>query len=333
MPLPAQFRTEQVRREPQTWNNCGPANLVQGLRALGVELKQASVAGWLKPNKNDANVSPWQMAHYINQFTETRAVVRHNGSLELLKRLVFAGFGVVIETGLYDHDDGSWLGHYLTVVGWDDLGDGRGGFLYGLDSLEDNGPSNLGVHEYYADLDERWKHFNRVFMVIYKTQNENMVRDILGTSWDDRQNAAEALGKATQEAQANPNDVFAWFNMGTNYVLLGQWQAAAVAYDRARSVSKGLPWRMLWYQFGPYIAYYKVGDYRTVLDLANAVLNRVKYVEETFYYRALAYAALGQRDAAVADLQYAAHFNPNFNPAQTALVQLQSGVSPVPEVL
>jgi tetratricopeptide (TPR) repeat protein len=189
------------------------------------------------------------------------------------------------------------------------------------------------VHEQYADLDERWKHFNRVYLVVYRPDDEWRVRDILGTAWDEAQNAQEALARAQQEAQLNPNDIFAWFNVGSSYVLLQQWQAAATAYDRARSTGKGLPWRMLWYQFGPYKAYYKVGDYKTMIELANAVIAQTRYVEETFYYRGLAYAATGVPDQAMADLQYAANFNPNFNPALTAIAQLQAGVKPVPETL
>jgi tetratricopeptide (TPR) repeat protein len=327
-PLPATFHVGNVSRVPQTWNNCGPANLVQALQLLGKNTSQADVAAWLKPNRLDANVSPWQIAAYTNQFTEYRAVVRANGNLQLLKRLAFAGFGVLIETGLYSPDDGQWEGHYLTVVGWND----PGGYMYGLDTLIDEGDPR-GIYENYADLDERWKHFNRVYIVLYEPRYENRVRDLLGTAWDATTNAEEALDMALAEAQRNPNDVFAWFNAGTNFVALGQWGQAAAHYDRARTTGSGLPWRMLWYQFGPFTAYYNVGDYQTVLDLANAVIRRIRYIEETFYYRGLASAALGLRDQATNDLRYAAGFNPNFAPAQTALVQLQSGINPVPEVL
>lgn len=331
-PLPAQFHIGLVEREAQLWNNCGPANLVQAYRVLGVQQKQTEsqtqVASWLKPNRNDANVSPWQLVAYTQQFTEMRAVARVNGNLHLLKRLVYAGFGVIIETGLYAPEDGSWEGHYITVVGWDD----PGGVMYGLDTFIKN-PDARGVREQYADLDERWKHFNRVFIVVYYPRDEARVRDILGTAWDTTQNAQEALNVALTEAQRNPNDVYAWFNAGSSFVLLGQWQQAAAHYDRARVTGRGLPWRMLWYQFGPYVAYYNVGDYRTVIDLATAVHNRVKYIEETYYYRGLAYAALGDLAQANTDLQYAARFNPNFAPAQTALQVLASGNSPMPEVL
>jgi len=332
VPLPVRYRRDGIGREPQAFNNCGPANLVQAMRMLNVNLTQTQTASWLKPNNNDANVSPWQMVTYVNQFTQIRGLMRHNGDLKLLKRLVYAGFGVIVETGLYDPKDKQWEGHYLTVIGWDDAVASGGGFLYGLDSyVESNDPN--GVHEYYYDVDERWKHFNRVYIVLYPPDRENQVRDILGTAADEVVNAQEALNKALTEAQLNPNDPFAWFNAGSSYVLLGQWQQAATAYDRARSAGPGLPWRMLWYQFGPYVAYYNVGDYKTVIDLATKTAQRVKYIEETNYFLGIAFAAMGQKTDALGFLQAAASFNPNFGPAQRALTQLQAGVIPAPEVL
>jgi tetratricopeptide (TPR) repeat protein len=332
-PLPASFHVGDVKSEKQGWNNCGPANLVQAMRVLGGDLTQQQAAEWLKPNTNDANVSPWQMAAYANQTPGVRALVRYNGSIDLLKRLIYGGFGVIMETGLYHPDDGQWLGHYTTAVGWDDVGVGKGGFLYGLDSFEYNGAEGKGVHEHYADLDERWKHFNRLYIVLYREEQEPLLRETLGTAFDARTNIEEALLMAIGEARRNPDDVFAWFNVGTGYTLLGDYASAAAAYDLSRSKGKGWPWRMLWYQFGPYKAYYKVGDYNTVIDLASAVAKRMPHLEETYYYRGLAYAAAGQPERAMTDLQQAARFNPNFPYAALALADLQAGRQPAPETL
>jgi Peptidase_C39 like family/Tetratricopeptide repeat len=333
LPLPVRYYVNNVQRVAQTWNNCGPANLVQALYVLGQRTDQATTAAYLKPNTNDSNVSPWQIVNYVNKFTDKRAVARVSGRLDLIKRLLYAGFPVILETGLYDHDDGSWLGHYVTIVGWDDLGEGQGGFFYGLDTYENNGPDGKGAREFYGDLDERWKHFNRVYIVIYPPGQENLVTEILGTAWDERVNLDEAAARAFAEAQQNPNDPFAWFNLGSSYVGLGRYDEAAVAYDRARSAGNGLPWRMLWYQFGPFKAYHAVREYTIVRDLANAVIGRTRTIEETFYYRGISYSALGVRDQALADLEYAVKLNGNLLAAQTALSQLQSGTQPVPEIL
>ena len=47
-------------------------------------------------------------------------------------------------------------------------------------------------------------------------------------------------------------------------------EEAAAAFDQARQI--GLPWRMLWYQFGPFEAYYETGRYDEVIALADATL-------------------------------------------------------------
>jgi tetratricopeptide (TPR) repeat protein len=150
---------------------------------------------------------------------------------------------------------------------------------------------------------------------------------LLGSNADEQQNWRNALEVARAEAVANPNDPFAWFNMGTNFVGLDMFAEAAVAYDQARNVGEGLPWRMMWYQFGPFEAYMATGRYQDVIDLAQANLNDGggQYVEETYYYAGLARAGLGETDRAVLNLDGAISFNPNFTPAREAKARIQGG--------
>jgi hypothetical protein len=324
-PLPTTFQVQNVKWEAQGFNNCGPANMVQTLHILGTPATQSDVAAILKPNRNDANVSPWQLVEYTSQYTSFRAIARVNGDVDLLKRLVYAQMGVIIESGWYD-DNGDWEGHYLTILGWDD----NAQVMLTLDSLR-GGEYARGVAESYVTLDEQWKHFNRVFVVIYRPDQESKLRGILGDNWDANLNAQSAVQRALAETQLNPGDGFAWFNLGSSYTMINEYGAAAAAYDRSFNLQ--LPYRMMWYQFGPYKAYYEVGDYQQVVDLATTSLQTTKYIEETFYYRGLALAALGQMPAAQADLQTAADFNPRFSYAQTALLELNSGTRPAPQFL
>jgi tetratricopeptide (TPR) repeat protein len=80
---------------------------------------------------------------------------------------------------------------------------------------------------------------------------------------------------------------------------------------------------MLWYQFGPYEAYYKAGRYEDVILLADVTLEDRPYFEESYYYKGLALAALGDEEGARENLENAANFNPNFTPAVDALDTLQ----------
>jgi tetratricopeptide (TPR) repeat protein len=79
---------------------------------------------------------------------------------------------------------------------------------------------------------------------------------------------------------------------------------------------------MLWYQFGPYEAYYQVGRYDDVILLADVTLMDRPYFEESYYYRGLAKAALGEISQATSDLERAVKRNPNYAPAVEALAQL-----------
>jgi tetratricopeptide (TPR) repeat protein len=128
-----------------------------------------------------------------------------------------------------------------------------------------------------------------------------------------------ALAVALAEASEHPDDRYAWFNVGTNYVGLGQYEAAAQAYDRARTLK--LPYRMLWYQFGPFEAYFRIGRYQDVIDLANASLRSAENLEESYYYRALARRALGDEAAARQDLETALRYNPAYAAAAKALAR------------
>ncbi|MFN2134834.1 MAG: C39 family peptidase, partial [Candidatus Promineifilaceae bacterium] len=100
LPLPESHIIEGLVAVQQTFNNCGPANLTQVLNYYGDEITQADVAAYLKPNPEDRNVSPWQIADYVNEQTPGfNAIARSGGTLEMIKRFVAAGYPVVIEKG------------------------------------------------------------------------------------------------------------------------------------------------------------------------------------------------------------------------------------------
>jgi tetratricopeptide (TPR) repeat protein len=187
--------------------------------------------------------------------------------------------------------------------------------------------------EKYGDLDKYWQHFNRVYIVVYPPEREGELSAILGPDADSTANVQRALDKARSEAQGNPTNPYAWFNMGTNYVLLGQYQNAAKAYDVARNAGDGLPYRMLWYQFGPFAAYYKSGDYDTTLKLIAATFGTTSNVEELWYWRGMVRAAQGDHQQAMKDFDSAVRYNPNYQPAVDALAKVQSGAAPqVPQM-
>ena len=128
------------------------------------------------------------------------------------------------------------------------------------------------------------------------------------------------------EIEVDPQNGFAWFNLGTNLTRLGEmtgeaafYENGAAAFDQARLV--GVPPRIVWYQFRPYIAYMKVGRFQEMIDLADTVLETQggRNVEETYLYKGHALAFLGDGPGAIAAYEQALRLNENFYPAQWAL--------------
>ncbi|MHB8625113.1 MAG: C39 family peptidase [Aggregatilineales bacterium] len=328
VPLPPSVHLSGYSIIYQTWNNCGPANLAQVLNAYGLNTTQKATAAWLKPNELDGNVSPWQIVAYVNQFTPYHAMLRVNGSLTLLKRLLAAQFRPLIETGfeIPNNPKEGWMGHYLTPAGYDD---GQG-VIFGFDSYLGDGSDHQGRREAYNDLDTRWQQFNRTYIVVYPPEREGELRTLLGSDADPTQNEQGAVAQARRDASAAPNNPFAWFNLGSSYVLLHDFKDAATAYDQARNAGTGLPWRMLWYQFGPFSAYYHIGDYKTATILVQATLGTTTKIEELYYWRGLIEAAQNKTQDAIADWNAVIRFNPNYHFAADAIAAVQAGQAPTP---
>jgi hypothetical protein len=325
MPLPERVVLEGMGVVKQSFNNCGPANLTQLLNWYGSPITQEDVASYLKPNPEDRNVSPWQISDYVNeQMPGFKAITRSGGTLEMIQRFLAAGFPVVIEKG-YELPDSGWWGHYLTVYGYDnELQE-----LYSQDSYL--GPfDGSGRTDTYRDFLPFWQQFNNTFYVVYQPDQEETVKSLLGEEmFDDFKMWQKVAAMAEQETQERPDDVFSWYNLGTALTRMGgltgeqeYYQGGAQAFDKAREL--GLPPRMLWYQFEPYLAYLRTDRYQDIIDLANATLETQggRNVEETFWYKGHAQAYLGDVDGAIASYRQSLAVNENFYPAQISLDSL-----------
>nr|WP_290669162.1 C39 family peptidase [Ardenticatena sp.] len=96
-PLPAQVMLSGVRHEYQRWNNCGPVTIGMALSFFGRFDTQDQTAPTLKPNPDDKNVSPEELATYAKRIGFV-AHVGVAGDIALLKRLLTAQFPIIIET-------------------------------------------------------------------------------------------------------------------------------------------------------------------------------------------------------------------------------------------
>lgn len=324
-PLPEQTRFDSVVHHTQDWNNCGPATAAMALSVLDEQWVQWDTAQYLKPNVEDRNVTPDEIADFVNEQTDVRGIARVNGDLETLKQLLANGFPVIIEVGLEPQGEVAWLewyGHYLLAAGYDDASQEL--WVYdslvwdSINPLLANGPN--GRPYSYDELAQFWPQFNSAFVVMYDEAREDEVADILADDWDTELMWERTLSQTKRALLGNQDSAFTWFNLGTAYAETGDYSAAATAFDKAREI--GLPWRMLWYQFAPYEAYFEVGRYDDVVMLADITLDGRPFFEESFYWRGRAQLALGNEASGRADLVAANQFNLWFEPAATMLTDL-----------
>jgi hypothetical protein len=325
--IPGQAKLNGIRHEYQQFNNCAPANLSMVMSYWGWQGSQFDTRAYLRPSYaiDDKNVNPFEIVDFVQKHTEYEALWRVGGDLTLLKQLVAAGFPVLIEKGLHPHDD-AWLGHYQTISGYDDATSQ----FWVFDSYE--GPPEA-YRVPYDTIAQFWRHFNYVYIVVFPSEQAGEVHSILGAQSDPQANYRYAAELALQEAGSltGREQFFAWFNRGTNLLLLQDYASAAQAYDTAFALYAVLPleerpWRLLWYQDGPYVAYYQTGRYQDVINLAHTALVNVDkaVLEETYYWRGMAKEALGDRAGAIEDLTRAFTLNPNSTPAGEALQRLQA---------
>jgi tetratricopeptide (TPR) repeat protein len=320
-PIPDQVLLDGIRHEYQQFNNCGPANLSMALSYWGWDGNQSDTGSYLRYSTYDKNVMPKEMQSFVANNTNLQALTRVGGDLQTIKKLLAAGFPVVIEKG-YDPPDDDWMGHYLTLNGYDDI--------QGIFTAQDS----LIMPDFplpYDVVDQRWRDFNHVYLVVYPLNRAGELEKVIGPQIDPKANYEHAVQNSRQEIEelSGRDLYFAWFNLGSNLVALEDYSGAAAAYDQAFTLYPSIPederpWRVMWYQDGPYAAYYHEGRYEDVINLANTTFFALgEYtLEESFYWRGMAKLALDDYNGAVFDLKKVLELNPRFTPARIALDEL-----------
>jgi tetratricopeptide (TPR) repeat protein len=314
------------------WNYCAPANLTMALNFWGWKGNRDDVAKVVKPGENDPsksfvdrgrsdrNVLPHELEAFVNDHTEYRALSRLGGDVGLVKALVAAGFPPIVEKGYYEADyrgKVAWLGHYQFVTGYDDA---RGEVI-----VQDTWNDGPNFHIRYAAFIQGWRSFDFLFLVVYPPDREADLLDVLGSYADSQWSARHALERANQEVTTlqGIDSFFAWFSKGTSHVALQQYVDAATAYDQAFAIYNALgsdnnerPYRMMWYQTGPYWAYFYTRRYYDVVNLADTTLNdtgSTPTLEESLYWRGQARHALGDVAGAIDDVRRSVYYNKNFS--------------------
>ncbi len=318
-PLPASVQLPAPAYQAQTPNNCGPATLALYLRFYGWEGTQADISDQIKPVTADRNVNPDELLYYTHNWTGwLQSIFRVGGNVDLIEQFMAAGIPVMVEKGnliMIDYwvKDDHWSGHYALVTGYDDATQNF--------TMQDSyvGPDQKIS---YAQFDEYWQQFNRVYILIYLPDQEETVKTILGDSWGEAANRQLALETAQAETQADPQNPYAWFNLGMNQNYFEQYGAAAFSFDQARQI--GLPMRMLRYQFGPFIAYFNAGRLDDLDELVAYGLQITPNSEETLLWKGWSLYKRGDINGAIEQFQLAQKANPNSNLVAQAFKYIQA---------
>jgi hypothetical protein len=318
-PLPSRVLLQPPLWEREDWNDCGPATLSLYLKYWGWKGDQFVIQKVIKPLRADRNVNVDELTGYVHDnVTSLNAEYRVGGTVDLLRQFIANRIPVAIEESLridqsYLTNDDHWAGHYILITGYDDK--------FQVFFVQD---TELGKDHVvpYKELDRAWQSFNRVYIMIYPPDQEQTVKNLVGSDWDADTNRQHALDTAKAETQSDPKNAYAWFNMGSNLVYFEKYTEAATAYDTARNL--GLPQRMLRYQFGPFIAYFNGGRNDDLLSLTQYALNVTPNSEEDMLWRGWGLYRQGDKVGAVDMFTKALAARPGYGDAIYALKYVQN---------
>lgn len=322
VPLPPQVWLTSPTYEKQDINNCGPATLSMILHMYGWEGTQYDIANIVKPIKQDRNVNPEELRYFIlNEAGWLRAEYRVAGTLDLLKRLLAAGYPVIVEVASkIDQQDANgpnddlWDAHYLLVNGYDEVEK-----IFIVQDSQHGPAKDADKRIPYETLEKDWKPFNYLYFVIYFPQDEAEIQSIIGTDWDAALNRQNAMDLSNAQIAENPEDAFAWFNLGASLTYFERYQEAVQAFDQAFTL--GLPQRMTRYQFWPFSAYFNADRVDYLLELTEKTYKPINgwYAEEALLWHGWGLWKQGDLEGAVADWRKALQVHPGYDDAIYAL--------------
>jgi hypothetical protein len=195
----------------QTVNNCGPASVAEVLAFWGINRSQADVQAVLRGDGNPYGMTPAGVPSYVASLG-LDVVLGTNGSQDLVKALLRAGFPVIVNQTVSDTD---LEFHYRPIEGFDDA---QGTFVASDPLL---GPQ---YQIPYSEFDHDWSYTGARFMVVYPPDHQDALNAALAEGkWDAAY--AEGSGRAlpwsvpskgpapvTRPATSIPPAAGSWYN-------------------------------------------------------------------------------------------------------------------------
>ncbi len=297
----------------QTYNNCGPAALSMVFSTYGKVVSQDVLASEMRPfnspfgGVDDKSIFPNEFVNQAKNYG-FESLHRPNGDIDLLKQFVANDIPVVVRTWLNPGED---IGHFRIIRGYNDSEK-----IF----IQDDSYQGKNLSYSYDQVLSMWQPFNYGYILVYPKEKQPIVDAILGTEQDEKIAYHNAINRAEQELEINPDDVYAQLNKSTSYYHLEEYKKAVASYNKARD---GLPDRILWYQLEPLFAYQKTGDFDRVFEITEAILNSGNPAySELYQMRGEMYLTRGDTETAKAEFEKAVFYNTNYEPAKQALEKI-----------
>jgi hypothetical protein len=218
---PASLVFPEMKHVWQSLNNCGPAAVVMALSTLGVDVNQETARLALRGEDVRRGMGPQGVGPWVKENWDLRSMWRNNGTNEILKTLVANGFAPMVTQWMQEPSI-SRVSHWRTVRGYDDA---RGVF-YVNDSMLGN-----RVALSYDFFKRNWQSFSYRYMVIYKPEDEKLLKAIIGDQWNDMIMRKSLYERNKADAHAM-NTNFAWLAYGEAAYSFGMFEEAVMAFEK-----------------------------------------------------------------------------------------------------
>ena len=281
------------------------------LSYFGINKSQKELGDKLRPHQqppgdnDDKSVTLEELAHEGEQLGFT-TYHRPNGNAELLKHFIANGIPVITRTWLKENED---IGHYRVVRGYNES-----------ELIQDDSLQGKDLRYTYDDFDVLWKKFNYEYLVLVPDDKKELAELILDQNADKKKSWEIAVRNANAALAENPDDMYARFNLSVAYYNSGDYSRSAKEFEK---VEEKLPFRTLWYQTEPILAYVKLKNYDRVFAITDKVLNNGnRGFSELYLIRGRIYQEQGKKDLAREEFEKAVLYNKNLLEAQEALNSL-----------
>jgi len=209
----------------QSMNNCGPAAVVMALSTMGISESQEVARLALRGPDENRGMGPGPVDPWVKERFGIRSMYRTNGTNDLMKKLVSNGFAPMVTQWMEDPWK-SRISHWRTVRGYDDA---RKVFLVNDSML------GRGVALTYDWFGTNWQPFSYRYMVLYRPDDEPLLRSIIGDDWNDSRNRRNFYERSRTEALAQ-NTSAAWLTFGEAAYQYGQFAEAIGAFEKGMSI-------------------------------------------------------------------------------------------------